>query len=142
MTGRQVWAVDSCVLPDSPWAVWALVGPDGAPAARGRVAIIRRPAVDSARAEAEGVRDSLAHVPEGMTLLTDSKAVRDALRAPGRRRWIDGVAGEIEDRAAARAITVVWRRRSQPMLRLAHRAARAQARVELSAIQRSMQERA
>ena len=124
---RGEWAVDTSV-PEHGDAHWALADPGGRIAASGRVAVRRTPAPDSTHAEASGVLNALLTVPEGAQLLTDALEVARAVASRKRRAEIGGRAGEIADRAAERGVRLRWTRRTNALLRTAHRAATSRAR--------------
>ena len=123
---HREWAVDTAI-PEHGDAHWALADPRGRIAAAGRVAVQRTPAPDSTHAEASGILNALEAVPEGAKLLTDALSVARAVASQTRRAEISGRAGEIADRAAARGVRLRWARRTNALLRAAHRAATANA---------------
>ena len=104
-------------------AAWALAGPDGV-VATGEVALRQRPRDDSTAAEAAGIAAACAHVPRGARLATDALGIVKAVR--GRRPGeAGGTAGEAAAACRAAGVELVWRRRTDALVRTAHRAARA-----------------
>ena len=121
---QRLWAVDTAIG-TGQMGCWALVDPGLRLARMGTVTLVRKPQVDSTRAEAQGLLKAIAFVPTGATIATDVLMVAQSLKGRGshhqKRGLIGGLIGEIALRCEERGVRVTWAKRSDAGIRRAPR---------------------